>query len=261
MIAIISLLIIVTLSILVTRVSAVALTHTGLSKEAAAFQARSAFTGVGFTTGESEQVVNHPVRRKILYVLMLLGNAGIISAISSLILSFISIERTGFLSVEVLVMLAGLLSLWILSQSKWIDKQLSYLIDRALNRYTDLDIRDYYSLLHLSDNYRVSEIKVEEDDWIADRTLSDMKLRDEGILVLGIRRNNGDYVGAPRGQTRIYPKDTLLLYGRASLLEKLDTRVKGSAGDKAHDDAVLKQEKILDKQREKQKKRMTGMIR
>ena len=47
---------------LVTRVAARALTLTELSSEAARFQARSAFTGVGFTTSEAEGIVSHPVR-------------------------------------------------------------------------------------------------------------------------------------------------------------------------------------------------------
>lgn len=73
MLSIVSLLIVLTLSILVTRIATVALAHTGLSRESAKFQARSAFTGVGFTTNESEKVVNHPIRRRILLLLMLLG--------------------------------------------------------------------------------------------------------------------------------------------------------------------------------------------
>ena len=50
MVSILTLLLVMTLSILLTRVATVALTHTGLSRESAKFQARSAFTGVGFTT-------------------------------------------------------------------------------------------------------------------------------------------------------------------------------------------------------------------
>lgn len=73
MLSIVSLLIVLTLSILVTRIATVALAHTGLSRESAKFQARSAFTGVGFTTNESEKVVNHPIRRRILLLRMLLG--------------------------------------------------------------------------------------------------------------------------------------------------------------------------------------------
>ena len=54
------------LSLFITRLATIALTYTGLSREAARFQARSAFTGTGFTTSEAERVVDHPVRRRII---------------------------------------------------------------------------------------------------------------------------------------------------------------------------------------------------
>jgi hypothetical protein len=47
------------------RVATSALVMTGMARESARFQARSAFLGVGFTTGEAESVVDHPVRRRI----------------------------------------------------------------------------------------------------------------------------------------------------------------------------------------------------
>jgi len=78
MIAIISLLMVLVFSLLITRIATIALTYTGLSRQSAKFQARSAFTEVGFTTSESEKVVNHPVRRRILLLMMLIGNAGIV---------------------------------------------------------------------------------------------------------------------------------------------------------------------------------------
>lgn len=62
MTAVVSLLVVLTVSLLVTRIATVALTATGLSRETARFQARSAFSGSGFTTSESEAVVRHPVR-------------------------------------------------------------------------------------------------------------------------------------------------------------------------------------------------------
>lgn len=251
MIAIISFLIIISLTVIVTRVASIALSHTGLSRDSARFQARSAFTGVGFTTKESEQIVNHPLRRKILYTLMFLGSAGIISALSSLILSVISLEQTGLLSLEMFVFTTGLITLLLLIRSKWVEKHLARLIDRALNRYTDLEIKDYDSLLHLSDNYRVSEIKVEPDDWFTDKNLGELKLRDEGVVVLGIHREDGSYVGGPGGQTKIYPNDILLIYGRASLLESLDKRKKGLIGDREHDDAVKEQQQIKAEQKDK----------
>lgn len=78
-----------------SRIATIAITYTGLSREAARFQARSALTGSGFTTSESEKVVTHPVRRRIILLLMLLGNAGIVAAISSLILAFLG-QQSGF---------------------------------------------------------------------------------------------------------------------------------------------------------------------
>ena len=46
------------------RIATVGLTMTGVSKDLAQFQALSAFTGSGFTTEESEEIVNHPLRRR-----------------------------------------------------------------------------------------------------------------------------------------------------------------------------------------------------
>jgi len=63
-IGIVAVLTILALSLVITRVATVALTMTGLSRQVARFQARSALTGTGFTTSEAETVVNHPVRRQ-----------------------------------------------------------------------------------------------------------------------------------------------------------------------------------------------------
>src|ERR671932_1767602 len=86
--AIVAVFAVVLASLLITRVGAVALMLTGMSRESSRFQARSAFFGVGFTTAEAEAVVTHPVRRRIIAWLILLGNAGVISVLGTLIISF-----------------------------------------------------------------------------------------------------------------------------------------------------------------------------
>lgn len=80
--SVITLLVALTLSLLVNRIATVMLTHTGLSRDSARFQSSSALTGVGFTTRESQAVVDHPVRRRILMALMLIGNSGIITVMA-----------------------------------------------------------------------------------------------------------------------------------------------------------------------------------
>lgn len=250
MLSIITLLTVLTLSILVTRIATVALAHTGLSKQSARFQARSAFTGVGFTTDESEKVVNHPVRRRVLLLLMLMGNAGIVTAMSSLIISFVNMEGTHPLIWRIVLLVTGLAVLWGVASSGWVDRHLSNLISRALKRYSDIDVRDYAAMLHLAGEYQVSEIQVEEGDWMANQSLSDLRLSHEGVMVLGITRKDGVYMGAPMGSTIIHPYDTVMIYGRAAAIESLDERKQGTSGDDAHAREVARQVEVQLSERE-----------
>ncbi|MDX1649777.1 MAG: TrkA C-terminal domain-containing protein [Myxococcota bacterium] len=241
MIAILTLLTVIVVSVLVTRVAAVMLAHTGMSREMARFQARSAFTGVGFTTWESEAVVNHPVRRRIVLTLMLLGNAGFVTAVSTLILGFVGRQSPGEVWGRILVLAAGLAVLWRLATSAWVDRHLSRLVDRALRRFTDLEVRDYASLMQLGGDYKLSELTVDEDDWVADRPLRDTRLRDEGMIVLGVHRADGTYLGAPEGDTRIVPGDTLLIYGPEDSVAQLDARRQDASGEEQHRQATRDQ--------------------
>lgn len=242
MVAILTLLVVLTISILVTRIATVMLTQTGLSKETSRFQARSAFTGVGFTTKESERVVSHPLRRKILMSLMLLGNAGIVTAVASLILTFVK-NGSGSVTSRIVMLILGLLGLLALASSRWVDRHLSSIIDRALSRYTNFETRDLASLLHLAGEYGISEMQVQPEDWIANKKLEDLELREEGIIVLGVERD-GKYIGTPHGSTEIHPHDSIILYGRASSLENLDARRDDMKGYIQHRAAMFEQEHI-----------------
>ena len=249
MAALISLLIAITLSLLITQVAAEALALTGLSRESAQFQARSAFTGAGFTTSESEQVVSHPVRRRILMWLMLLGNAGIVTVISSLVLTFVGTQGAGDWSLRLGLLISGVVFLWLVATNQRFNRYLSKAVQWALQRWTHLDVRDYTSLLRLSGEYTVTEMQVDSGDWVANKPLGQTHLRQEGILVLGIHRHDGGYIGAPIGDTEIHPGDTLILYGRLSVLSELDSRKNNLSGEQAHQRAVLTQTQLLVRQK------------
>ena len=131
MIPAISLFVIVSISALITRVAAIALAHTGLSTESARFQARSAYTGSGFTTQESEKIMSFPVRRKIIYMLMLIGNAGIVTTMSTLILAFVLPNTTSSLLYGLLIIVVGIGFVWWAIRSSVVDRWLSKVIGRA----------------------------------------------------------------------------------------------------------------------------------
>jgi hypothetical protein len=245
MLSIVSLLFVVTLSILITRVATIAIAYTGLSRESARFQARSALTGAGFTTSESERVVNHPVRRRIILTLMLLGNAGIVGAVSSLILTFINASDPTAMTLRIVLLVAGLVGLWAVAMSQWVDRRLSKVISWALQRYTRIDVVDYANLMHLAGEYRIVELQVNPRDWLAGKTLLATKLREEGVMVLGITRENGTYLGVPVGSTKILPHDTLIAYGRISALDAIDQRRDDWYGRQDHEAAIQKQRQAV----------------
>ena len=118
----------------------------------------------------------------------------------------------------------------------------------ALQRWTKLNVLDYTGLLRLAHNYVVSELSVHGNDWLAGRSLAEMQLASEGVLVLGIERRDGTYVGAPRGQTRVEVGDSLILYGRHETLVDLDTRRADQSGNLQHVMAVTRQLEVLEKQ-------------
>ncbi|MEB3764677.1 MAG: TrkA C-terminal domain-containing protein [Desulfurococcales archaeon] len=241
--ALITLLLIILFSIIVNKVATAALVRTGLSKEVASFQAQSAFSGTGFTTSESEYVVSHPVRRRIIRLLILFGSAGLTSAIATLVLTFIgqprgeAIYRLGILAV-------GLVLLYVFASSKTIDRIMGRIIDYMLDKFTSIRVVDYEALLGIGHGYMVSSFKVSDESWLAGKTLRETRLRDEGVVVLGIyRRRNGKlvYIGAPGPETRILPGDELIVYGPEEVIASLAKRIAGPLGDLEHAEMVWRQ--------------------
>ena len=221
MTAIVGLLVIVFFSLLINRIATVALTFTGLSREMAQFQARSAFTTVGFTTTESESVVGHPVRRRIIMLLMLVGNAGFVGVIATSLVSATSDSSYGLFG-KLGALAMGLGALWIFGSSKWIDARLFTIISSALKQFTHLEVHDFQELLRMGEGFSVTEVKVEEEDWLVGQRLDELRLSDAGVNVLGINRSTGEYVGTPVGNTYIRRGDKILVYGARERIIALD---------------------------------------
>ena len=218
MLPIASLLITVIVSLLITRVAATALALTGLSTDAARFQARSAFTGVGFTTSEAETIVGHPVRRRIVMLLMLLGNAGLVAVVVALTVSFVGPGGDMSAAVRLLALAVGLLGLWLLVRSPWVDRLTRVAIERALRRFTDLDTHDYANLLHLGEGYRVIEAVARAGDSFTGQTVLELREATPPIVILGLKKASGPTLAIPRAGESVEPGDVAVLYGHHEAL-------------------------------------------
>ncbi len=246
MIALLSFLTIIVISIAVIRIGTTALELTGLSKDVASFQALSAFTGSGFTSSETETVMSNPVRRKIARILMLLGSAGITSLVATFLLTFL-VQSELTLFARAVLLLLGIVIILILINSELIEKWMRILIKNLLEKYTSLDIYDYQEILGLSDDHTICRINVKDNNWMAFRKLRELDLTKEGVLVLSIQRTidgKQKISGAPGPDTEIRPDDTLICYGRSSASKKLSKRIKGTSGDHEHEEEVEKEKNI-----------------
>ena len=240
MFAIFSLLMVVWLTTLVTKIGAMALTLTGLSHEISVFQARSAFSGVGFATVEAEAIMSHPVRRRIIMIMMLLGNLGIATVAATLIVSFMNTSASEVWWLNILILVVGLATLWFLASSRWFERRLNKVIAWSLNRWTSLTVKDYSALLHLRSGFVISEKLVSEGNWLVDKTLRETGVTKEGVLILGIERGVGSYIGTPKADSVIQVNDRLILYGPIDVVDELDQRGQGRTGKKAHLESVAK---------------------
>jgi len=246
MIALFSLLTIIVLSIVVVRIGAIALELTGLSPEVASFQAQSAFSGAGFTTEESEMIVTHPVRRRVIRILILLGSAGITSSVATLVLTFVWQTGKNAL-VRMTVLLAGLVLIFLFARSRYIYNLMKNIITKALDRWTTVRVYDYEQMLGLSKGYTISRITVRQDSWLGNRKLKELRLELEGVLILAIyRRMDGEekFIGAPRGETLIMPGDVLICYARQEVSKALSQRCKGYRGDREHEEKVEEERRL-----------------
>ena len=240
-------LIVISLSVLVVRIGAVAYMMTGLAKDVARFQALSAFSGAGFTPDEAEGVVTDPARRRITSLLIRLGSAGVVTAISYLVLSFVGAGAAA--SWRLGILLGGLILIILLSRSERFNRLLTPLIRSALSRYTTLDLHDYANLLHLHDDYEVVQTQIEKETWLGSKTLADLNLPAEGVIVLGVLRAEGDYVGAPAPDFQLQVGDEVILYGRALRLHELSRRIWGD--EAAHEAAKEAHREDLEKENER----------
>ena len=254
MIAIITLTFVIGFSMLVTKIASIALTHTGMSKDRAKFQARSAFSGAGFTTTESEVVVKHPVRRRIITILIITGNAGLVTAVSSLIIGFVGPESRASQLQNLIFLFCGIAILFVAAKSERLDRSLSKIINKILERYTDIHVHSFSRLMTLMEDYEIAEVELTENKWLANRTLADLDLVEEGVLVLGIVKEDGSYIGVPRGRYTLQESDELVLYGKRERMKEITERHRTAAAENRHEESkqlhkeeLAEQDKKLEK--------------
>lgn len=193
--AALSIFVILSLSVFVIRVASVALRVTGLADSSARFQALSAFTGTGFTTSEAESVVNYPVRRSIVSMLMIVGNMGLVTVLATLVVSLVRTDGDiTAVVVQLGWLLGGLAVLWFLMLNERADRILCAVIGGVLESATFLGTRGFHRLLQVSDGYSVCEHPVALRYLDDNGGVSENHLAALDLVLLAIRSAEGESV-------------------------------------------------------------------
>jgi len=223
--AALSIFVLLSISVFVIRLASVALRLTGLAADSAKFQALSAFTGTGFTTSEAEAIVNYPVRRRIISLLMIIGNLGFISVFATLVASLVNTEgEVDAVLTQLAWLLGGLVLLWFFMLNATADRVLCNLISRFLYSTTFLGKRHFHRLLQIADGYSVCEHQINTTIREQDSSLDQSDLKQMGLTVLAVRTIKG-VISSEFYTTRdLQIGDILLVYGSDEGHESLELK-------------------------------------
>lgn len=227
--------IVILASFAIVRVGAVAFQLTGLEWSLAKFQALSCFTGTGFTTREAETITTHPQRRKIASILMVLGNAGLITLIATfantlraeLFLSSLALPFVEYMVPQRLLPVMNLLIILflfyivykVLSNSTLIEKFTS-LFRRYLTKRQKGKPITFEELLVSTGGYGISTILLPSNSPLVGQTIKESPLRENDINLLAIVRDEKTTPN-PSSSATMLADDHLICFGRLDDIRKI----------------------------------------
>lgn len=221
MYAVATFLVVATLSLAFTRVAAGALIATGLPPEVASFQARSAFSGAGFTTTETENVVNHPARRKIIGTTMFVGNLGTPTLVVTVLVGFLA-PGPGNTTERTMVVISGLILVVLAVTNRPVQRALARVGQRAartrLLPHVDAQVVE---LFIIDPEFAIGSVRVADEPEPTVRSLRGMDAALPTVDVLGVRAG-GEYFGASPVDVQLAAGDEIIVYGRRSDLAKIE---------------------------------------
>lgn len=201
---------------LIVEIAAIALKLTGLDIHTARFQALSAITGTGFTTRETERIMNHRQRRGIVMTLMIIGPICFLGMFSSLLISM----KEEFVLGRILILLGFVACLLLLTRSSKFVVFFHQQVERQLRRYRYPRKIQLEEVLQLSSDHGVYELKIDRQSRFANKALRETDFREKGFIVLAIERDK-QLLTVPGGHDMVLPEDVLVIFGQFKGLKAL----------------------------------------
>jgi MFS family permease len=213
------LLITILASFIVVRIGAFALQLTGIEADIARFQALSAFSGTGFTTTEAERVVRHRTRRRIVSILIILGNAGLVTIIATLVASFTQVSGYGWFFVRLAIILVGILVLYRLIIGSRFGNRILESFRRPLLRRITREAPAIEEIFHTGKGWGLSLVMIRGGSKNIGLSLADVRAEGD-IEILAIDRADA-YLTQPGSEEEIMEGDRLVVFGNTRSVKRL----------------------------------------
>ena len=227
--------IVLTASFIIVRIGAIAFQLTGMEWSQAKFQSLSCFSGTGFTTREAELITGHEHRRRIASVLMVLGNAGLVTLIAT-VASALNPQNTllGWLSESFLPFIPSWLVLWVnlailivalvvifklFLNTRFTRPLTDYLRKKIVNRGF-FKRMSFEEITQLPDGYSLIRIRITKGSPLAGTLIGQSPLAESGIRVIAVI-TEGQTTADPDAQTPIKPGQELIAFGIPGTLGSL----------------------------------------
>jgi hypothetical protein len=204
--------------LLVIEIFVILFRLTGLKVEVSRFQVISMMTGTGFTTGESELILGHPIRRKLATFLILFGAFSLAVIISS-ISQFLSDDLR---HTEIITTTGIIIFVYFILKLSGTQRLLSKLFNKELKEnveLADLPIRDIF-LKNKQDT--LVDLHLYQKSRLVGSSLREaIQNHDElEFVVLFLKR--GDVIIRKNiYSATLHEGDQILLFGRKDLLHEI----------------------------------------
>lgn len=205
---------------LLIEIIAIVMKLTGLELSKARFQIISILTHTGFTSRESELIVQQPTRRKIASILMVVSYVAQITLIT-LLFDVLNNATKDLLSISIaltVVLVIIIIATQVDSLSRRFDRFAERLLKNKIKKINSNNRID--QLLNLSPEFSIYELIVDTDSFICRKTLRELHLKEHFIQVLKIDRGS-EMIDFPLADMQILAGDRMIVYGKIEALTNL----------------------------------------
>jgi len=213
------LLIAILVSFIIVRIGGFALQLTGIEPEVARFQALSAFSGTGFTTREAERVVGHRTRRRIVTILIILGNAGMVTVIATLVASFTQVSGYMWFFIRLAIIIGGIFGLYQLIIRSNVGRRITDWLQRPVMNRILREAPAVEEIFHVEKDWALSLVLIRESSKSIGLSVADITAEGD-IEILGIDRAR-TYLTRPDREEKIVEGDRLLVYANRKAVKRI----------------------------------------